>query len=148
MFDIFKILWFVPVPNWLHSKLRILIWYSFSLSAIDVMWVTTVSVGYDMGRYSRHVFKVEYFDDFCWYFVKLMEHQCPSVWGEYGEGFFTSLIACIGLWIIVIYSIYYTGAQYELIGNENESKTELMNINENSSVPLLFGGDEEQELLL
>lgn len=103
------LLWMIPMPKWIHIRLKGIIWCTHMLNAIDVVIISCIIIAKELPSLFKYIVQHQYAD------------YCQSLYNHFGSklcetmeikiflhnGLWTALAFYISLWIVVIYSVLF-----------------------------------------
>ena len=108
------LLWMIPMPKWIHIRLKGIIWCSHMLNSIDVIIISCIIIATELPQLFEYIVKNQY------------KQYCLSLYNELGlnlcdsmeikiylhDGIWTGIAFYISLWIVVTYSVYFSEDDY------------------------------------
>lgn len=109
------LLWMIPMPKWIHVRLKGVIWCSHLLNALDVIIVCIVIISQELPPTFRYIVDHQYAD----YCRKLADQfhddaLCDSmeIRVTLRDGIWVGLVFYVSTWIVVTYSVYFSEDSY------------------------------------
>jgi len=109
------LLWMIPMPKWIHLRLKGVIWCCHLLNALDVILICIVIVAQELPSTFRYVVDHQYAD----YCRKLEEEvhdeglcQSMNIRVAMRDGIWVGLAFYVSTWIVVVYSVFFSEDSY------------------------------------
>ena len=108
------LLWMIPMPKWIHIRLKGIIWCSHMLNAIDVIIISSIIVAKELPSTFNYIVQHQYAE----YCKSLYDHfgsefcQSMEIKIYLRNGVWAAVAFYISLWIVVMYSVYFSEDDY------------------------------------
>eukprot|EP00484_Ammonia_sp_Unknown_P017433 CAMPEP_0197035252 /NCGR_PEP_ID=MMETSP1384-20130603/13107_1 /TAXON_ID=29189 /ORGANISM="Ammonia sp." /LENGTH=581 /DNA_ID=CAMNT_0042465295 /DNA_START=1 /DNA_END=1746 /DNA_ORIENTATION=+ len=107
-------LWLIPMPKWVHDRLKDFIWSTHLLNAIDVVVISSVLVQQELPSTFKYIVQHQYAD----YCASLQKHFGSDLCGSLDlkiylrDGVWIAIAFYISMWIVVVYSVHFSVDTY------------------------------------
>ena len=109
------LLWMIPMPKWIHCRLKGVIWCCHLLNALDVIIICIVITAQELPPTFRYIVDHQY-ADYCrkleeqFHDDKLCESMQIAI--TLKDGIWVGAAFYASTWIVVLYSVYFSEDSY------------------------------------
>eukprot|EP01084_Bolivina_argentea_P265283 449594_1 len=109
------ILWLIPMPKWIHIRLKGIIWWTHMLNAMDVIIISCILIQQELPQtfnYIVHNQYSQYCNQLTLHFGNDTLCQSMDINIYLRSGIWVAIVFYICLWIVVVYSVCFSHDNY------------------------------------